>query len=381
MRADIFCRVVDNFGDAGLCWRLARQLSAEAGWSVRLLIDEPAVLAALEPRYRPGGEPVEGIRIGSWAHATDNPDPAPVVIEAFGCGLPAAYIQAMAAAAHAPVWIVLEYLSAEPWVGAFHGRASPHPQLGLKRHFVFPGFDADTGGLLRERGLLARRDAFGAAQAALFWRELGFAPPADAARVICVFAYPGAPLPELVDALAGDGQPSVIVLPEGPLAAGLFASEGTTRTRLRREGERILRGAALEVRRIPFVPQTRFDELLWSCSLNCVRGEDSFVRAQWAGRPFLWHIYPQEDGAHWAKLDAFLARYCAGLEEAPATAVRDLWHAWNRAPAAPALCEAWRAFTCWKARLERHAGQWAQDLGRQPELGAYLVRLCADQVK
>jgi uncharacterized repeat protein (TIGR03837 family) len=46
--------------------------------------------------------------------------------------------------------------------------------------------------------------------------------------------------------------------------------------------------------------------MLRACDLNFVRGEDSLVRALWAGQPFVWHIYPQDDNAHHAKLQAFL---------------------------------------------------------------------------
>ena len=46
MRIDLFCRVIDNWGDAGVCWRLARQLVRERGAQVRLWIDQPQVLAA-----------------------------------------------------------------------------------------------------------------------------------------------------------------------------------------------------------------------------------------------------------------------------------------------------------------------------------------------
>ncbi|HET9045379.1 MAG TPA: elongation factor P maturation arginine rhamnosyltransferase EarP, partial [Casimicrobiaceae bacterium] len=38
-RWDVFCKVVDNFGDAGVCWRLARQLVAEHDLAVTLWID------------------------------------------------------------------------------------------------------------------------------------------------------------------------------------------------------------------------------------------------------------------------------------------------------------------------------------------------------
>ncbi len=55
--------------------------------------------------------------------------------------------------------------------------------------------------------------------------------------------------------------------------------------------------------------QSDYDHLLWCCDFNLVRGEDSFLRAQWAARPFLWHIYPQADAAHLEKLTAFLELY------------------------------------------------------------------------
>jgi uncharacterized repeat protein (TIGR03837 family) len=57
---------------------------------------------------------------------------------------------------------------------------------------------------------------------------------------------------------------------------------------------------------LPYTTQNGFDEMLWACDLNFVRGEDSLVRALWAGQPFIWHIYPQDDNAHHAKLEAFL---------------------------------------------------------------------------
>ena len=71
---------------------------------------------------------------------------------------------------------------------------------------------------------------------------------------------------------------------------------------------------ALTVRVLPFVPQDDYDRLLWACDVNFVRGEDSFVRAQWAGQPFLWHIYLQDENLHHVKLRAFLQRYAADAD-------------------------------------------------------------------
>jgi uncharacterized repeat protein (TIGR03837 family) len=71
---------------------------------------------------------------------------------------------------------------------------------------------------------------------------------------------------------------------------------------------------ALTVRVIPFMPQTDYDRLLWACDVNFVRGEDSWVRAQWAARPFVWHIYPQDENLHHVKLRAFLQKYAVNVQ-------------------------------------------------------------------
>ncbi|MBN9402222.1 MAG: elongation factor P maturation arginine rhamnosyltransferase EarP, partial [Burkholderiales bacterium] len=201
---DLFCRVVDNFGDAGVCWRLARRLAA-LGQSVRLWIDRPEILARLLPALdaRADGQVLDGVRIGAWS-AVEHAEPPRdgVVIEAFACALPPAYEAAMAG--RGCLWINLEYLSAESWVEGCHGLPSPQAN-GVPKFFFFPGFTRATGGLLREPGLLARRDAEQArhrGQRLLTLAGLPSAPPADALCAL-LFCYPGAPLEGLRTALAG----------------------------------------------------------------------------------------------------------------------------------------------------------------------------------
>jgi uncharacterized repeat protein (TIGR03837 family) len=135
-----------------------------------------------------------------------------------------------------------------------------------------------------------------------------------------------------------------------------------------------------EIIEIPFLEQDRYDQLLWACDVNFVRGEDSFVRAQWAGRPLAWNIYPTDDGAHWVKLSAFLARYTEGLEPAHADAITRLWEAWNRRWQEPGgdrpsagLADAWAAFVARREAFEPHARAWAQRLAAHQELAAALV--------
>ncbi|WP_455776520.1 elongation factor P maturation arginine rhamnosyltransferase EarP, partial [Burkholderia stabilis] len=153
---DLFCTVIDNFGDIGVCWRVARQLAHEHGWQVRLFVDDLSTFARLLPGVDPDAErqTVDAIVIEHWhAQAGDALDIADVVIEAFACELPGAYLAAMARRARPPVWINLEYLSAEDWVADFHLRPSPHPRYPLLKTFFFPGLSAGTGGVLKEHDL------------------------------------------------------------------------------------------------------------------------------------------------------------------------------------------------------------------------------------
>lgn len=371
MRFDLFCRVIDNYGDIGVCWRLARQLAAEHGHPVRLWVDDLRSLHPLLPESNPGAaaQILHGVEIRHWPTATGeeftenwHADAADaigeVVIEAFACELPPAFVAAMAAIAtqaQPPVWINLEYLSAESWAEDCHGLASPHPTLPLTKYFFFPGFGERSGGLLRESELLARRDAVQTGQNDdLHGRPLE----------ISLFCYDDAPLADWLRALAASGHPARIHVAAGKPQAALAALLGKPNDT---SGRWTL--GALELIPLPFLPQADYDALLWRCDLNCIRGEDSFVRAQWAARPLLWHIYAQDEKAHLDKLAAFLDRYCAGLDTASAEAVRALHRAWND----KALTEgSWRDYCARLSELRVHARQWAEKLALQGDLASNL---------
>ncbi len=374
---DIFCKVIDNFGDAGVCWRLARILHREHGLQVRLFLDDLATLRALAPAVDPAlsSQQVDGISILHWSAEAHAGHDAAVVIEAFGCGLPEAYVERMAMGRRPPLWIVLEYLSAESWVDEHHGLASPHPRLPLPRYFFFPGFTAATGGLLRESDLVARREAFDAAARAEFWRSLGYGMPAPTALTVSLFGYDDAPVTALLTAMAGDRAPVVAAVPDGALMPAVRAFFGA--------GEAVAgswRRGALEVRALPFLSQARYDQLLWACDLNFVRGEDSFVRALWAARPLVWQPYRQEDGAHQRKMDAFLALYCAGLPAAVSGPLTAFWRAWN-SDAAGWNEAIWPEFRGRGADLAVHARCWARDLAVSGDLAAQLVEFARSRVE
>jgi uncharacterized repeat protein (TIGR03837 family) len=330
---DVFCRVVDHYGDVGVCWRLAADL-ASRGEKVRLWLDDATALAWMAP----GGAP--GVQVVAWHEDTPIPEPGEVVLEAFGCDPPDAFVRRLQRATP-PLWIDLEYLSAERYVERSHGLASPQqlgPGAGQVKWLFFPGFTPATGGLLREPGLLERHAAFDR-RAWLAAQGIALAPHE---RVASLFCYGAAPVPRLVDALAA-GPPTLLLATPGAATQQTLAALGPT-----------LRRGALRVHAMPLLAQTEYDHLLWSTELNFVRGEDSFVRAQWAGAPFVWQAYPQADGAHAAKLEAFLALHLSGAPPALAEQVRALWRAWNGlaawpepspwpdAAGWPSLCTAWR---------------------------------------
>jgi uncharacterized repeat protein (TIGR03837 family) len=366
-RWDIFCSVVDNYGDIGVTWRLARQLAAEQGHVVRLWIDELGAFVRLCPEASVDAECQRwsGVEVRLWREPFPAVEPAQVVIEAFACQLPSAYIEAMAASGTRRLWLNLEYLSAEDWVAGCHGLPSPQPG-GLQKFFFFPGFVEGTGGLLREADLLVRRRAFQAdAQAQqTFLQSLGVIREAGA-RLISLFAYENAGLAGWLDALAADSQPTQLLVPQGKVLANLQAWLGEAQLV---PGDQRRRGNLL-IHVLPFVAQDDYDRLLWCCDLNAVRGEDSFVRAQWAGRPLLWHIYPQEERAHWDKLEAFLAIYNADLMPEAAAVQAEFWRAWNAGEgmetAWPALLEVWTV-------LQRHAEQWCDDQAARSDLATTL---------
>ncbi|WP_300554952.1 elongation factor P maturation arginine rhamnosyltransferase EarP [Limnohabitans sp. Rim8] len=288
---DIFCTVIDNHGDLGVCWRLTRQLR-DAGQRVRLWVDEASALNWMAPTNHQ--EP--GIEVRHWEEARqssslDDLPPADVWVEAFGCEIPEAFV-AYGVAIHPqqPTWINLEYLSAEDWVPRLHKLPSPvmsGPAKGWTKTFFYPGFTPDTGGLLRETDLWARQKSFDRAA----WRRQHVPKLAPEGLLISLFCYEPAALPQLLTQLV-DTPHHLLVTPARSLAA---VQQALTRM-----------PSSPSWSALPYTDQNGFDEMLWACDLNLVRGEDSLVRALWAGQPFIWHIYPQEDNAHHAKLEAFL---------------------------------------------------------------------------
>jgi uncharacterized repeat protein (TIGR03837 family) len=353
---DIFCKVIDNHGDLGLCWRLSAGL-ARRGQQVRLWIDQPQALGWMAPNGQ------AGVEVLAWTAGTPAPAPGDVLVEALGCDCGPAMAAAVAAKTRAqgrqPAWIDLEYLTAESFAGRSHGLPSPvqsGPAAGLVKYFFYPGFTAATGGLLREADLLQRQAAFDRAR---WLHSIGIA--CDNARLVSLFCYEPAQLPALLAQLEAGPQATRLLVTAGRATTAVQAIVGKQNGLQPAPAERGL----LSISYLPLLSQHEFDHLLWACDFNFVRGEDSLVRALWAGQPFAWQLYPQGDGAHHAKLQAFLN----WLEAPPA--VRQLHAVWNGAADGPLpVMDTARNHNCALA---------TQRLQAQPDLVTQLLHFVAQR--
>ncbi|WP_237134438.1 elongation factor P maturation arginine rhamnosyltransferase EarP [Pseudohongiella sp. O18] len=388
----MFCRIIDNFGDIGVSWRLCQQLATEYGFVVTLWVDDwRAAMRFLDPLL--GSEPdiasqalqLQGVCIRHWPEDEQScveAAQAAVIVEMFGCELPETTLRSMAAQQPHPCWINLEYLSAEDWVAELHGLPSPQTIQGadqtvtLQKQFFLPGFTDNTGGLLRERPLITQHQTWQNEQEVLRDKlNNAYGLDSNPSLWLSLFCYSGNSLANLVEALIQDAEPAVCIIPTGKLANQLASELGLSSEPA--PGKYLTHGNIQFIVH-PFVSQADYDRLLSICDINIVRGEDSFVRAQWAGKPLLWHIYPQDDGVHLDKLQAFQSLYAgeagpakSGAEAAALACWQALNFRWNCGDGIENL---WHDLRPHLPALHSHARNWQQKLAELPDLTSSLVR-------
>lgn len=414
-RWDIFCHIVDNFGDIGICWRLSQQLANEHHLQIRLFIDDLVIASKIIQglRHDQNSQIINNIEICSWSDFdiethTDivlentvlaNAVLPDVVLETFSCELPSVYIQKICA--QQTIWINLEYLSAEAWVSDFHTKPSRHPALLITKYFFFPGLRLDTGGLIREADLITKRDAFlnSIALQDEFWLNLQTS-KADPKKTvinnnthtnsikISLFCYLQAPINNLLLALAESDQAIDLYL---PIDDNLIAFNDVLTDFKFIINENAIYGN-LTIHVIPFLSQADYDRLLWACDLNFVRGEDSWIRAIWAGKPFIWQPYIQSDDTHIKKITAFLEIYTHSTEKQSTEISSTIYQAnlaWSQRPATDSLTktalkstaslkktlvqEPWASLINNLSEFQRYAEKRSNALINQPDLATKLV--------
>lgn len=344
MSIDIFCDVIDNFGDAGVCWRLASIFSRELRLPVKLYINDAETLSKITSDFDPKKLPiiVEGIEIHRWEDA-ETALPSQVVIETFGCRIPFAFEEKIAAARPQPVWINLEYLSAESWVEGCHGLPSPHPTLNVNKYYFFPGVTDKTGGLMIEQDLFVRQRQFSKGRNK-FLEAFSLNP---SVFTVFVFCYPSAPLDTFYETLRKTEKDINLLLPEGA------ATDILIDLHKKNPAHNIHLGIS------KMVPQADFDKFLWASDALIIRGEDSFARAQLSGKPFIWNIYSQTEETHIKKLEAFGERIKPFYGESY-EAWLNMNLSWSKSPEQLALC--WKNWCCKLPLLEKSSIRWRDHL-------------------
>lgn len=364
---DIFCQVIDNWGDVGICWRLARQLQ-QRNIDVRLWIDDPSALSWMQPCAKQ-----TNIQIYTWnenARKLAAIKPGDVLIEAFGCRAPAPILQQLVANTPSPpVWVNLEYLSAQAYAERNHGLASPQqngPAKGQICWFFYPGFTPPTGGLLREQHLDETQRAFNTST----WLKYQKIPEIKDVLRVSLFCYENLALPSLIEQWQNSTQPVHLLVTPGISTSELRRILGLGESTAPTQTCQTQRIGQLVITWLPFLSQTDFDHLLWSSHLNFVRGEDSWIRAIWANRPFIWQPYIQDDGEHHHKLQSFLEL----VSDAPQWA--DFERQWTQ-QASPNWAELLSTLNHTKTQLKRLRTQLMQ----QPDLVSSLIAFVREKTQ
>lgn len=287
---DIFCQVIDNYGDVGVAYRLAREFKrVYPNKKLRFVINQIEELNLIRKS--------EDIEIILYKDISKIENSADLIIESFGCEIPKEYMDK--ALKKSKLIINLEYFSAEKWVDDFHLQES---FLGgnLKKYFFIPGLSEKSGGILLDNEFLERKKKV-EANKEYYLEKFEIKEKYD--LIGSVFSYEKN-FDSLIEELKKLGKKIIL----------LILSEKTQKNFIKYfdNGNNYDK---IKFVKLPFFTYDKYEELLALCDFNLVRGEDSFVRALLLGKPFLWHIYPQDENTHIKKLESFLEKYCSNNKE------------------------------------------------------------------
>ena len=286
---DIFCEVIDNYGDVGVAYRLARELKRiYPNKKLRFIINQTEELSLIKKK--------DNITVLTYKDINKIENSADLVIETFACNIPEMYMNI--ALKSSKLMINLEYFSSENWVDDFHLQES---FLGgnLKKYFFIPGLSKKSGGIILDKEFLDRKNKV-QENREYYLKQFNINENYD--LIISVFSY---------EKNFDNFLKTLQELDKKVLL--LLLSEKTQKNFIKYFDNNDYYDKIKAVK-LPFFTYDKYEELLALCDINLVRGEDSFVRALLLGKPFLWHIYPQDEDTHIMKLESFLEKYCPNNE-------------------------------------------------------------------
>lgn len=310
---DIFCEIIDNYGDIGVVYRTAKELQKIFPKSkIRAFLNKLDEFKKINSQVLDlPSQNIDGIEYITFDYLRDNANElltAQVIIEAFGCQIPEEYMEI--AYDNSELLINLEYLSAEDWIEDFHLQSSPLGRGKLKKVFFMPGFTEKSGGVIADSNYLERIQRV--LENKEFYKKKYLSDIEDRENKIVgtLFSYEKNFTPLLEDLKKLDKD--VVILAMGEKI------QDSLRKILKNfsieDFRNSLKYGKIEIRFLNFLNQEEYEELINIVDFNFVRGEDSFIRAVLTGKPYMWHIYCQEEYAHMDKIEGFLDKYRRVIE-------------------------------------------------------------------
>lgn len=306
MEITVLCKVVDNFGDIGVVFRLCRALSElKKNLEIRLVVSNLDSFAKISKGIDSTKtfQEFRGWKVFDW---NDNAlckkefskNPPEFILECFQCGRPEWLEELLFSPQfNLNVQIVnVEYLTAESWADDFHLLKSGTRSAKIKKINFMPGFTKKTGGLILDKNFMCclseKKFALNLVKQNLDKKILS-EDFSDSFKIL-IFSYP-----KNFDFLASAikefsfFKKNIVFVASGAGADSAKIS---------------LKKFKVDFVCLPFMQQEVWDAFLSLMDFSFVRGEDSFSRCCLFGNPFIWNIYPQEEEFHIVKLNAFLQK-------------------------------------------------------------------------
>lgn len=316
MEISVLCKVVDNFGDIGVVWRLCKQIKANyPETKLNLIVDDfvafNKICSSVNVDYK--FQNVDAIDIYDWKNfefcyetfTNNDGEKLSLILECFQCGRPdwMEKILFEDKLQRTVQVIMIDYLTAEDYAESFHCLQSLTRSGKVKKVNFMPGFTDKTGGLIIDE----------------LWKK---EPSRNPNGSVLIFTYERNWKP-LVNGI-NNWAKTKDIFPEILIAPGRgFDSMKNAWSDI---GEKSLNCC---VKELSFMNQNQWDLMMKDCSILIIRGEESMSRACLSGIPFVWHAYPQSDEYQLVKVNALLNRMERHFKYEDFEIVKKLWIAIN----------------------------------------------------
>ncbi|WP_147644997.1 elongation factor P maturation arginine rhamnosyltransferase EarP [Treponema pectinovorum] len=324
----ILCKVVDNYGDVGVVFRLAKALSEQdKTLELTIVCSDLESFSLLTKNHFSIDTQKKSQKcifndsvwtILDWTQEEDfryEPSPFPTILECFQCGRPE-WLESIlfSKTANKTFYIFnIEYLTAEAYAEEFHLLKSYTRSSNVKKMFFMPGFTNKTGGLIIDKTFMNSL------------KKSELQKKDDKIFTVAIFSYERS-FDEIFVALQNFVQK--VREKEKGFCVKVFAAAGKSQPFVKKSWEKF--GKDIILQELDFLPQEEWDELLCTCDFNFVRGEESLARASLCAKPFVWHAYPQEENYQLVKVNSLLEKILPFIkDEAAGTALKQVWEDYN----------------------------------------------------